>query len=116
MQTALYVIWFLLPLFFVIFAIWAKLEQWQGQPKRERAGDYARQAVFTFVCAVIAVLLDQYVVTGLVNWIDSSLMPLGLAQILLYPLVLLVGARFIGGTPQEHIAPPSLRPKPKQKF
>ena len=112
MHILLYVIWFLLPLFFFIIALWAKLEQLSDRPKRQNPGDFFRQGVFVLVCVLISVVIDQYLLAALVDFLSSDWLPLGFFQALLLPFVLYLAARIVGPSQDVLI---TRAPKPSKK-
>jgi len=96
METVLYVIWFLIPLFFLTLALWSKLEQVGGKSKRENPGDFFRQGIFVLVCVLISVAINHFYLTGIVESLSPSFIPLGFYQIVLLPMVLYLAALFCG--------------------
>jgi len=96
--NVLYGIWFLLPLFFFTLALWAWLERLSKSPKRQNPKDFMRQGTFLLGSAVLALLINEYVLQEgaadlLPNWL-----PLTFVQIMLLPIILLLGAKMFGGT------------------
>jgi uncharacterized membrane protein len=96
MHTALYVIWFLCPTFFFVLALWAKLEQMSGSVKKHDPISLFRQGVFLLICVLIACLVDTYVLEGMVASLSPDFIPLGFYQIMLLPVILVIGAQVIG--------------------
>lgn len=96
MQTALYAVWFLIPLSFLLIALWSKLEDLSGRERHENVGDYIRQGGFLFICAVVCVLLDSYLLEGFYLSLSPDWIPLGFYQVLLFPFVLVIMAKLIG--------------------
>ena len=106
MHTFLYIIWALLPLFFFIMALWAKLEQISNKDKRQNPGDFFRQGLFVTACVIIAVLIDQTVLESFVQSLAPDFMPLGFFQIILLPIILLVAAKVYGPSKTIRITKP----------
>ena len=98
MRTALYIIWFLFPAFFLLLALWGKLEQMGNKQKAQNPGDFFKQGVFVLFCVIIAVFIDQQILEGLVSSFSPDFIPLGFYQVLLLPLLLLVAAKLVGPT------------------
>jgi len=96
MQTAIYIIWFLIPLFFFTMALWSRLEQVGGKSKRENPGDFFRQGVFVLVCVLISIGIDQLLLEDIVSSVSPAFIPLGFYQIVLLPLVLYLAALISG--------------------
>lgn len=98
MHTALYIIWFLLPAGMLLVALWAKLEQIGKKDAREHALDYIKSAIFLFVSALIAVAIDTYMLEDLVSALSPDFIPLSFYQLMLLPLILVIGAKLVGGS------------------
>lgn len=96
MRTALYVIWFLIPLFFLAMALWSWLEKVGGKAKKENPGDFLKQGIFVLACVLLSVLIDQYILENLVKAVLGDFVPLGFVQIILLPVVLYAGALALG--------------------
>lgn len=96
MSIIFYVIWIIIPLFFFTVALWAKLEQMSKSRKKQNPGDFIRQGVFLSVCTILAIAINHYVIVPQKE--SFELIPMGLVQTLLYPLILIIGAKVIGGT------------------
>jgi hypothetical protein len=97
-QIALYIIWFLIPAFFLFMALYAKLEQFGNSPRKQNPLDFLKQGLFVLLCIGIAVLIDQYVLESFVNSFSPDFIPLGFYRVILLPLLLYIGARLIGPT------------------
>lgn len=98
MTAALYILWFLIPAFFFLLALWAKLEQLGGSVKKQNPKDFFQQGFFVLVCVLICVVIDRYILADLVNNFAPEIMTLGFFQAILLPAVLLIGAKIIGPT------------------
>lgn len=96
MQTALYVIWFLIPLFFFVMALWCWLEEMGGKTKKENPGDFLKQGLFVLACVLISIVIDRYALEAVVTSVLNDWVPLGFVQIMLLPIVLYVGALLLG--------------------
>ena len=98
MRTALYILWFLVPLFFFTMALWAWLERMGNREKKENPGDLMRQGVFVLICVLISIFIDQFMLDGVMSTFVGDWVPRGFLQVLLLPLVLLIGAITVGGS------------------
>lgn len=98
MYKILYAVWILIPVFFFTLALWSKLEQASGKPKRDRPDDLVKQGFFISICVVVSIFLDQYALPPLYEMISVSFIPLGFFQVLLLPFVFVVLAQVIGPT------------------
>lgn len=99
MNTLVYTLWFSIPALFYGMALWSKLEQLSGKP---RQGDaivtYLKQGTFVLVCAFLCILIDKNILDDIVNSFLDPFITRGLAQFLLFPLVLLISAQLLGGS------------------
>lgn len=116
MRTALYVIWFLLPLFFLLVSLWTFLEKKSGgDSRKDKASEFFGQAMFALLCVGIAVAIDQYMLQGFVAAVSPDWIPLGFYQIVLLPFVLYVAALAIGPSKQIFITRPYGGKKKKRR-
>ena len=97
MITVIYAIWFIIPAFFFAMALWAKLEQLSKSPKKHDPSDFMKQGFFVLICALIAWVVDQYVLQPNAANLFPDLIPLALLQVLLLPAILSVAAMLTGG-------------------
>jgi len=101
MQTALYIIWLLVPLIFFLLALWSKLEQGtkasKGKKVNKEPGDLFRQAIFVSGCSVITFLVD-YLLTEKIAEILPAMVPIAFFQLMLLPIILYLGAITVGGS------------------
>lgn len=111
--NVLYAVWLLIPAGFFAIALWAKLEQLSKSPRRQNPGDFARQAVFLLGCVIVSILLDRYLLSSLKGSEITEWLPMGVMQFLLFPLILLIAARLIGGSRQISITNPQVKTKRK---
>ncbi len=98
MITVLYILWFTLPVIFLIMALWYQLELWSGHGKKGDARTYLKQGLFVLVCAIVSVIIEQNFLEDLVNSLLDPLISLQLAQIILFPIVLFIAATITGGS------------------
>ncbi len=98
MRTFIYGVWALLPLFFFLMALWAKLEQISDKQRKQNPGDLVKQGAFVLVCVLVSILIDQFVLESLAESIAPSIIPLGFYQVILLPVVLLIAAKIAGPT------------------
>jgi hypothetical protein len=92
----LYIIWILLPLMFFSLALWSKLEQISGKPKRDHVGDLVTQGFFVLICVIISFGIDYYFLPSLYAFIAIPWIPLGFYQVLLLPVVLFIAGKITG--------------------
>lgn len=96
MKTLLYVIWFAIPGFFFLMALWGKLETTSGKNKRDDIRDFFYQGLFVLGCVFAAVLIDTYILPQLVAAFAPEQLPLGFFEVLLLPAILLLAAKLFG--------------------
>lgn len=93
---ALYVLWCLLPLFFLTMALWTKLEEISTkQVKSDGAGDFFRQGIFVLICVIISFGIDFTMLESLVAPF-TDFVPIGFFRIALLPSVLYLAALVAG--------------------
>lgn len=105
MQIALWIIWILVPVTYLLMAVWAKLEQ-IGKKSRKHpreAGELFRQAVFTSACVAIAFFIDIFMLEQAIEPLLPSFLPIGIVKILLLPIILYLAALMVGGKKQVRI-------------
>ena len=96
MYQILYAIWILIPLVFFTLALWSKLEGISGKQKKDNPADLIRQGLFVSGCVIVAILIDQYLLTSLYQSFSPEWIPFGFYEVLLLPLILFLAAQFIG--------------------
>ncbi len=96
MRTIFYVAWLGIPFIFFTLALWSKLEEMSGLPKKDRPGDLMRQGGFMLICGCLAVGFDYFFLDSLYVSLSPPFVPFELYELLLLPVVLLVAAKFIG--------------------
>lgn len=111
MRTFLYLIWFAIPAVFLVMALYNQLEVWSGKGRKGEAGTSLKQGLFVLSCSLTSYFIDQFYLEDLVTSFLDPFVPLILAQIILFPIILLLGARLVGGTEPLHIR--SKRPPPR---
>lgn len=114
MQTLVYISWLLLPIFFLGHALWVVLEQAGGKGLGEKPGDYFKQGLFVSACSLACYGIDQLILQTYVPIYSPTALPLWFYQLILFPIILVLGAKLIGGSKEIRIskAPrPSLRKK-----
>jgi hypothetical protein len=104
-RTALWVIWILCALFFFLMALWSKLEQWSHKTTKHgrQAVEFLRQGIFVSFCVVITMVIDYYLLEDLLLPLLPDFMPIDFPRIMLFPVVLYIGALVTGGSKAEHI-------------
>ena len=90
MREFLYFFWFLLPLAFLLMAIWAVIKRFAKVPGREYAKEYLNQAMFCGIALGISIWIDQTVFESVVESTNGEWLDIGVARWLLYPGVLLL--------------------------
>lgn len=98
MTTAVYICWFLLPLTFFGLATYAKLEQLGGSVRRQNPKELFQQGFFVLGCVLVCCVIDRYLLKDLADSFMPDLIPLGFYQIILLPVILLIGAKLVGPT------------------
>jgi hypothetical protein len=96
MHAALYIVWFAIPTFFFLMALWSSLEKLSGRPKKENPEDFFKQGLFVLGCVLLAVLIETYAIDFITNSIFQAIVPKGVWQVLLLPLILLIAAKLLG--------------------
>lgn len=96
----LYTLWALAPLTLLGFAVWEKLEQWSSKRKEhERAAkEFLQNAFFVFCCVLVALIFDVYLFEMVFAPILPDFVPVNAVRLLLLPIILIIGAKVIGGT------------------
>lgn len=98
MLTFLHIVWFLPAVVFLVMALWAQLEIWSGKTGKGEVKSYLKQMIFVLICAGITMLIERYFLADFVVTYLDPFVPIGLAQIILFPLILLIFAKLVGGT------------------
>ncbi|MCB0333570.1 MAG: hypothetical protein KDD55_08735 [Bdellovibrionales bacterium] len=101
MQTALYILWILVPLTYFLLALWSRLEQathiQKGKKRSKEASDLLSQAYFVTGCSIATYFVDRYFAQEIEPFLPSFI-PLGFVQIMILPLMLLIGGYIVGGS------------------
>lgn len=98
MHTFLYIIWFALPTLLFVMALWSKLEQMSGSPKKQDPIQFFKQALFLLACVLLAVTIDTFFLKDLWAMVSPEFITLGFWQVMLLPVILIIGAKLIGGS------------------
>ncbi|MCB0311568.1 MAG: hypothetical protein KDD42_10045, partial [Bdellovibrionales bacterium] len=103
------------PAFFFAIGIWSALEKFSSSRKTrtENPKDFFRQGFFVLGCVAICILIDLTILEDIVSAVSSEWLPLGFYQMILLPIVLLVGARLIGPSKDITIPKKNSRQGPK---
>jgi hypothetical protein len=97
-RIALYILWFIIPALYFTVALWAKLESLNGKRSSGDPSNFIKQGSFILACSGICVWLDQYYLEDITQSIFGEWFPLILAQITIFPFMLLIGAQLLGGS------------------
>lgn len=108
--TILYSIWALLPLLYFILALWGKLEQMSKSVSKQNPEDFSRQAIFLLCCVGVGILADKFLLPSLAGMLPSFI-PFGFLQVILLPIILLIGSMLIGGKEPPKIQRPGMQRK-----
>ena len=102
-RTIVYICWGLLALFFYLMALYGYLEKLSKDgSNREKPEDYFRSAIFVTGCAAVAWVIDQFLLQSLVDLL-AGLIPIEFYQVIVLPVVLVIGAKLVGGADQIRI-------------
>lgn len=115
MRTFLYFIWFGVPTVFMVMALFSQLEIWSGKAHRGEAGSSFRQGLFVLLCSFSSFFIDQYFLEDLVTTFLDPFVPLILAQIILFPIILFLAAKLVGGTKPLQIQSKKAQPASRRK-
>jgi len=99
MIKVLYGIWILIPVGFAVLALYSKLEQisHKDKPLTREPLDLIKQAAFTGLCVIIAFGVEFYFIEDSIMPLLPSIIPKGLIQVMLLPVILYIAAMIIGG-------------------
>jgi TM2 domain-containing membrane protein YozV len=93
MQTALYLIWSIFPLFFFILGLWALLEKKSNKHARaQNPDDFFRQGFFVLLCVLASVGIDRFILPKIIS--DEA--TLNFTRIVLLPVVFWIGGMIVG--------------------
>ncbi len=98
MRIVLYVIWFGIPALLFVLSFWAKLEQLGKSHRKQNPGDFFRQGIFMLAVALVCFAIDYYWLEDLVDNFAPEVTPLLFYEIIIYPLVAVLGAQIVGGS------------------
>lgn len=115
MQVALYIIWFLIPLFFFLMALWVQTEKWSGKASRENVKDYIKQGGFVLLCVLLSVGIDYFAIARMDLDKLPSWLPPNFLRVFILPLVLYIAALIIGPTRDIRIEREGKLSKEKEK-
>lgn len=115
MRTTIYVLWSLVPLFFLLTWLWGVLERLGKEEKRGSSLDAFKQFFFVLLCVLVCIAIDQTVLADIVSNIFADFLPLALFQVILLPVVLYLGALVIGPSKQILITKAPSPTKPKKR-
>lgn len=103
MFQGIYVVWLLVPVFFVYASLRAAIRRWMKRPGREYPGEFFSQAVFTAIGLGIAIGIDQTVFEEFISLVSFDLVNVSVARWLLYPAVLVLLAHLNGYFKQKDV-------------
>lgn len=108
----LYIIWLLIPGFFFLLALWAKLEKMGKSSQKQNPADFFRQGTFLLICVVISIIIDALFLDAIVGMLDFMSFPKGVFQFLLLPVVCVLLAMVIGPSKEIRIGK---APRPSER-
>ena len=97
------ILWLAIPGFFVLWALYAKLEQKSKSVKKQDPGHYLRQGGFLAICVALTFAIDRFVLPSVIESFLPEFIPVTMLRILLLPAVLLLGAVAVGGSKMPQI-------------
>ena len=103
MNYVFYTIWGLIPLIYFLLVLFSRLEQSshvsKGKKRSREASDLFRQALFVTACALVTFLIDYFFVDqGMLEDLLPEFVPLGFIKLILFPIVLMVLGKLVGGS------------------
>ena len=96
-------IWFLPAVFFVFVYLFAVLEKASGKKVRKDYKDYLRQVVFLLFIGVATLLVDMFLMPSFLEKVVGDMLPHPYFRLVLFPFMVLIGAKLIGGTKAQEI-------------
>jgi hypothetical protein len=102
-------IWFTPCIFILLFALFYSLEGLSKISHKRLAIHYYKQAAFVLFCAVITLLIDQNLLTPIIQNTIDNIQIKNLLRFLLFPALLFVLAKIHGGKKDEKIDLDSIR-------
>ncbi|MDZ4786212.1 MAG: hypothetical protein SGJ02_09070 [bacterium] len=93
---ALYLFWFIGPLFYFAVMLYSQLEKWSGQSPNDDMGYYFKQAMFLTSCAAVSIFIDSYLFPRISNHLPFF--PLVFYRVILFPMVMLILGKIVGGS------------------
>jgi hypothetical protein len=94
-QTAIYLLWLVLPLCLYLCTLWSLLER-KRKGKTTETGDLARNSLFVTVAVAASFIVHRYLVIPLYDGGGIPGIPKQLADIATFPLVLILSAKIAG--------------------
>ena len=94
-----YIIWFLLPLIYGFLTVWVFLRPYFKVSGKEKVATYSGSFVYTAICFGIAIALDQMNIMDPVahflggQGFNTESSHMNIIRLLIYPVVLVVGAK-----------------------
>lgn len=58
------------------------------------------------MCVLFAIAIDQFILEALVNILSPEWLPLGFFQVILLPIILLIGAKLVGPSDKIRVSRP----------
>ncbi len=96
MRTFFYIVWIGLPAIFFLLALWSKLEEMSGLPKKDRPDELFKQGGFLLLCSLVAILFDYYLLDSIYEQFSPDWIPKGFYLLILLPVILLIAAKIVG--------------------
>lgn len=100
----LHILWYAIPGIFFLVGLYSFLEKVSGDPRKQDPAIFFKQGFFVLLIVLLCVWLDKkYTVSTIAPLLPSGV-PILLPRALLLPVLLVIGAKLVGGT-----KPPSLK-------
>lgn len=94
-RTILYILWYSWGALYFVMGIWAVLEKVGKSHKKQNPQDFFRPCLFVTAVAIVATIIDLYLIETLASWVRIDVL---LLRIALFPALLAVAASITGPT------------------
>lgn len=89
---SVYILWILLPVWYLLYGIWAYAKRFGRRPVKEHPEEYFIPGFYTAAALALAIWIDQTVYEDFVNTVTMGFVDVVIARWLLYPGILLIFA------------------------